>query len=132
VSAGDGESLRDLVLDRMRDRRGYALPLHEYMADLDAGFLDLFDESFCHTLGVSQEGGGALAVEYRELICACVAAVNGATTGTLKLHLARAFEHGLTEAQAAAGFQAMFLPGGGLATARGYQALMEMRDSQGE
>lgn len=117
------------IIQRILDRRGHTWPLHHLMAELDPGFLDLFDEAYCYTLGVEPEPGeGSLEVKYRELICACACVIAPAPIEVTIHHLERAFAAGLTERQAIEGFQALLVPSGGIALSNGVRALLHMRE----
>jgi alkylhydroperoxidase/carboxymuconolactone decarboxylase family protein YurZ len=120
----------EAILRRIQERRGHVLPLHRLMAELDPGFLDLFDEAYCHTLGVDPvPGEGSLDVRYRELICACACAIAPAPIEVTIHHLQRAFDAGLTEREAIEGFHALLVPSGGIAVSNGVRALLQMRES---
>ncbi|MGI5176014.1 carboxymuconolactone decarboxylase family protein [Dactylosporangium sp. CA-152071] len=123
----------DEVLRRIEQRRGAVLPVHNLMAELDPQFLDLFDEMYCHTLGVDPvPADGRLSASYRELICACACAVANAPVTTIARHLRRALDLGLTEQEAIDGFHALLIPCGGLAVAAGVRAMMLLRDQAAE
>jgi alkylhydroperoxidase/carboxymuconolactone decarboxylase family protein YurZ len=99
------------------------------MAELDPGFLDVFDEAYCYTLGFEPPPGeGSLDVRYRELICACACAMSPVPLEVTVHHLQRAFAAGLTERQAIEGFQALLIPAGGIAVSNGVRALMRVRE----
>jgi alkylhydroperoxidase/carboxymuconolactone decarboxylase family protein YurZ len=117
------------ILERIQAKRGHVWPLHHLMAELDPGFLDLFDESYRYTLGfdaIPREG--ALDVKYRELICACACTMEPVPIEVMVHHLKRAFEAGLTELEAIQGFQALLIPAGGVAVSNGVRALMRYRE----
>ena len=117
------------IIQRIQDRRGHTWPLHHLMAELDPGFLDIFDEAYCHTLGVDPEPGeGSLEVKYRELICACACVIAPAPIEVTIHHLERAFAAGLTEREAIEGFHALLIPSGGIALSNGARALLQMRE----
>jgi alkylhydroperoxidase/carboxymuconolactone decarboxylase family protein YurZ len=120
----------DEVIDRIRARRGgHTWPLHHLMAELDPGFLDVFDETYVRTLGIDPEPGpGSLEAKYRELICACACAMMPVPVEVTAHHLARAFELGLSEREAMAGFDALMIPGGGIAVSNGARALLYLRE----
>lgn len=117
------------VLGRIHKRRGHVWPLHRLMADVDPGFLDLFDKSYCYTLGFEPEvDDGSLDVKYRELICACACAMSPVPIEVTIHHLERAFASGLTEREAVQGFQSLLIPAGGIALSNGMRALLKMRE----
>jgi alkylhydroperoxidase/carboxymuconolactone decarboxylase family protein YurZ len=119
----------DAIIQRIQESRGHVWPLHHLMAELDPGFLDLFDQSYRHTLGFDTvPGEGSLAVRYRELICACACVIAPAPEEVTIHHLQRAFEAGLTEREAIEGFHALLIPSGGIALSNGVRALLRMRE----
>ena len=119
----------DAIIQRIQERRGHVWPLHRLMAELDPGFLDVFDEAYCYTLGFEPTPGeGSLDVRYRELICACACAMSPVPLEVTVHHLQRAFAAGLTERQAIEGFQALLIPAGGIAVSNGVRALMRVRE----
>jgi alkylhydroperoxidase/carboxymuconolactone decarboxylase family protein YurZ len=121
----------DEVIQRILDRRGHTWPLHYLMAELDPGFLDVFDEAYVRTLGVDpRPGPGSLDIKYRELICACACAMMPVPVEVTVHHLKRAFEHGLTEREAMEGFNALIIPAGGIAVSNGARALLAWRQEQ--
>jgi alkylhydroperoxidase/carboxymuconolactone decarboxylase family protein YurZ len=126
LSAAGGKILR-----RIRKRRGHVWPLHHLMAELDPGFLDLFDKAYCYTLGFEPvPSKDSLDVRYRELICACACAMMPVPEEVTIHHLQRAFAAGLTERQALEGFQALLIPAGGIALSNGVRALLKMRQER--
>lgn len=42
----------DEVLSRIQARREHVWPLHRVMAELDPGFLEIFDEAYVYSLGI--------------------------------------------------------------------------------
>jgi hypothetical protein len=42
---GTGPDPGDELIRRIEERRGHVWPLHRLMAELDPGFLDLFDQA---------------------------------------------------------------------------------------
>lgn len=146
------------IIQRILKLRGHAWPLHYLMAEIDPGFLDLFDESYRYTLGFGTENGessaagpatdvgteagriapgpgiqdASLPVRYRELICACACAIQPAPIEVTVHHLERAFSSGLTEREAMEGFQALLIPSGGIAVSNGARALLQHRANQDE
>jgi alkylhydroperoxidase/carboxymuconolactone decarboxylase family protein YurZ len=127
-SARDG----DAILRRIQDQRGHVWPLHRLMAELDPGFLDLFDKSYRHTLGFDPlPGDGSLDIKYRELVCACACAMAPAPEDVTVHHLQRAFDAGLSEREAIDGFHALLIPAGGVAVCNGVRALLRMREESG-
>jgi alkylhydroperoxidase/carboxymuconolactone decarboxylase family protein YurZ len=118
------------ILERIQQRRGHVWPLHRLMADVDPGFLDLFDQAYCYTLGFEPEPSAeSLDVKHRELICACACAMSPVPIEVTIHHLERAFAAGLTERQAVEGFQALLIPAGGIALSNGMRALLAMREA---
>ncbi|WP_162249868.1 MULTISPECIES: carboxymuconolactone decarboxylase family protein [unclassified Nocardioides] len=118
----------DAIIQRIQDRRGHVWPLHHLMAELDPGFLDIFDDAYCHTMGIDPAPGeDSLPVRYRELICACACAMMPVPIEVTTHHLERAFDHGLTEKEAAEGFHALLIPAGGIAVSNGARALLHLR-----
>jgi alkylhydroperoxidase/carboxymuconolactone decarboxylase family protein YurZ len=126
----DRERSGDEVLQRIRSRRGgHTWPLHHLMAELDPGFLDVFDESYVRTMGIDPPPGpGSLEAKYRELICACACAMMPVPVEVTAHHLVRAFELGLTEREAMEGFDALLIPAGGVAVSNGARALLHLRE----
>jgi alkylhydroperoxidase/carboxymuconolactone decarboxylase family protein YurZ len=121
------------VIARIEQRRGHVWPLHGLMAELDPGVLDLFDESYCYSLGFEPvPEPGALEARYRELICACACAMMPVPIEVTVHHLQRAFQAGLTEKQAIQGFEALLIPGGGIAVSNGVRSLMLARELAAE
>lgn len=119
----------EAILQRIRERRGHVWPLHELMAELDPSFLDVFDEAYCRTLGFEPAPEeGALAVKYRELICACACAMAPVPIEVTIHHLERAYKAGLTEREAIQGFHALLIPAGGIALSNGVRAMLKMRE----
>jgi alkylhydroperoxidase/carboxymuconolactone decarboxylase family protein YurZ len=99
------------------------------MAELDPGFLDLFDQAYCHTLGLEPAPTeGSLDIRYRELICACACAIAPAPIEVTIHHLQRAFDAGLTEREAIEGFHSLLIPSGGIAVCNGVRALLQIRE----
>jgi len=117
------------VLNRIRDRRGdHTWPIHHLMAELDPGFLDVFDEAYVRTMGIDPlPVVGALEAKYRELICACACAMMPVPVEVTAHHLERAFDLGLTEREAMEGFSSLIIPAGGIAVSNGARALMYLR-----
>lgn len=123
----------DEIIERILARRGSTWPLHHLMAELDPGFLDVFDEAYVRTLGVDpRPEPDSLAVKYRELICACACAMMPVPVEVTAHHLIRAFEHGLTEQEAMEGFNALLIPAGGIAVSNGVRALLHLRESRAD
>ncbi|SMF90062.1 Uncharacterized conserved protein YurZ, alkylhydroperoxidase/carboxymuconolactone decarboxylase family [Azospirillum oryzae] len=119
----------EAILQRIRERRGHVWPLHELMAELDPGFLDVFDEAYCRTLGFEPAPTeGSLDVKYRELICACACAMAPVPIEVTIHHLERAYKAGLTEREAIQGFHALLIPAGGIALSNGVRAMLKMRE----
>lgn len=117
------------ILQRIQERRAHVWPLHYLMAELDPGFLDIFDEAYVHTLGFDHEpSDGSLATKYRELICACACAMSPVPVEVTVHHLARAYEMGLTEKEAIEGFHALLIPAGGIALSNGLRAMLKIRE----
>jgi alkylhydroperoxidase/carboxymuconolactone decarboxylase family protein YurZ len=117
------------VIQRIQERRGHVWPLHQLMAELDPGFLDVFDEAYCYTLGVAPAPpSSSLEVRYRELVCACACAMMPVPIEVTAHHLERAYDNGLTEREALEGFQALLIPGGGIAVSNGVRAMMYVRE----
>lgn len=116
------------LLDRMTERRGGYLPLHEMMAELDPGFLDIFDQAYVKTMGIdpAPEAGG-LQVRYRELICACACAMMPVPIEVTMHHFRAAMDAGLTEKEAIEGVHALLVPAGGIAVSNGVRALIALR-----
>lgn len=126
-----GSADGDAIIARIQERRGHVWPLHRVMAELDPGFLDVFDQAYVYSLGVDPAPDeGMLATKYRELVCACACAIEPAPVEVTAHHLDRAFAHGLTEREAIEGFQALLIPSGGTAVSNGVRALMFLRQSR--
>lgn len=124
---------RQAILQRMVERRGSYLPLHEMMAELDPGFLELFDEIYCHTMGIDPApGANGLEVRYRELICACACAMMPVPIEVTMHHFRAAMQAGLTEKQAIEGVHALLIPAGGIAVSNGVRALIALRKEASE
>ncbi|NPD21482.1 carboxymuconolactone decarboxylase family protein [Alterinioella nitratireducens] len=118
------------ILERIAQRRGHVWPLHHLMAELDPGFLDIFDEAYIHTLGFGAETTpGSLQAKYRELICACACAMSPVPTEVTAHHLERAYALGLTEKEAMEGFHALLIPAGGIALSNGARAMLAVREA---
>jgi alkylhydroperoxidase/carboxymuconolactone decarboxylase family protein YurZ len=129
MAAEPTASSGDEILKRIQDKRGHVWPLHRLMAELDPGFLDLFDESYRYSLGFeAAPREGSLHVKYRELICACACCMEPVPIEVTVHHLSRAFDAGLTELEAIQGFQALLIPAGGIAVSNGVRALMQYRE----
>lgn len=119
------------ILERIAARRGHVWPLHHLMAELDPGFLDLFDQIYCQSLAIEPlPASEGLSVAQRELICACACAMMPVPVEVTAHHLERAFAHGLTERQAMEGFNALIIPAGGIAVSNGARALIHCRDKK--
>ncbi len=119
------------ILERIATRRGHVWPLHHLMAELDPGFLDMFDQIYCQSLAVDPAPEAeSLGIAQRELICACACAMMPVPVEVTAHHLERAFAHGLTERQAMEGFSALIIPAGGIAVSNGARALMYCRDKR--
>ncbi len=118
------------LIQRIRERRGgHTWPLHHLMAELDPDFLDVFDEAYVRSLAIDREPpADSLPAKYRELICACACAMMPVPVEVTAHHLVRAFELGLTEREAMAGFDALIIPAGGIAVSNGARALLYLRD----
>lgn len=117
------------ILQRIEERRGHVWPLHHLMAELDPGFLDIFDEAYVRTLGFEPEpGSGSLEPKYRELICACACAMSPVPVEVTAHHLERAYKTGLTEKEAIQGFHALLIPAGGIALSNGLRAMLKIRE----
>jgi alkylhydroperoxidase/carboxymuconolactone decarboxylase family protein YurZ len=118
------------IIARIMKRRGHTWPLHHLMAEIDPGFLDIFDQAYCHTLGFEPKpDGNALEAKYLELVCACACAMLPVPIEVTMHHLERAYAEGLTERQALEGFQALLIPAGGIAVSNGARAMLKVRES---
>lgn len=129
----DGQPDGQEILQRIQERRGHVWPLHRLMAELDPGFLDIFDKAYVHTLGFDPAPGpGSLEVKYRELICACACAMMPVPVEVTAHHLERAYAAGLSEREAMEGFHALLIPAGGIALSNGARAMMKVREITGD
>lgn len=119
----------DDVLAEMERVRGYVYPTHRYLAEVDPGFLEswnnLAGKALLHE-GTEANPDAELPVKYREIVVSAVLAYRGASTEGLVAHLRRAISHGATKREILDAFEACAIPGGAPTFLAGVRALMEL------
>lgn len=88
----------EALLSDIKQRRGYVLPLHRFLAESDTDFLATYDRFF--TLAMDDHNG--LTPQVRELVLLAIDLCLGINPEVAGTHAKRAVEHGATEAQALA------------------------------
>ena len=122
------------LLEDMHRRRGYVHPVHPFLAEVDPGFLRVYD-GFVRTALLHEddpERPAELGVALRELVVSAVLAYRASSPVAIGRHLKRAFEHGATEKQALEAFEAAMVPGGAPTFLRGAEALLLLRQEASE
>ncbi len=82
-------------MERIRQTRGYVLPMHEVLADDDPDFLDSYDAFY--TAAMREDD--SLPRKIKELIFVGVTIALGSPERVVAGHMQRALEHGGTEAE---------------------------------
>ena len=83
------------ILEDIKARRGYVLPLHRFMAGSDPDFLETYDRFF--TLATDNHNG--LTPDLKELVLLAIDLCLGINPEIAGKHAQRAVEYGATEKQ---------------------------------
>lgn len=87
------------VLETIREKRGYVLPMHEVLADLDPDFLEAYDSLYTATM---DDNASPLSRKTRELILIAADMCLGSPPDVIKGHVNRAREFGASWEECAA------------------------------
>lgn len=83
------------LLEEIRERRGYVLPSHRFLASSDPDFLEAYDEIF--TLATGEHSG--LSPDVKELVLLAIDLALGINPDIAGKHAQRAVEYGASAQQ---------------------------------
>jgi AhpD family alkylhydroperoxidase len=116
------------LIERMKSARGYVYPAHQYIAEADPDFLEVYNNLAGAALlhEGHDDGTHALPAKYREMVVCAVLAYRGSVEG-VATHAKRAIALGATEQELFEAFQATMIPGGAPTFLAGVRALMSLK-----
>lgn len=118
------------LLQRIRQMRGYVLPMHEVLARDDPVFLEGYEALY----GAAMRQDSPLPRKVRELIFVGVTIALGSPERVVAGHIRRALEHGASEAEVLSAVELTTLSFAARALAAGavpYQQVVAERRTQG-
>lgn len=117
------------LIEQTRAVRGYINPGHEYLAEADPEFLELYNRLAAGALKHAEleSDESRLPARYRELIACAILAYRGISEESIAGHLKRAMRLGATEEECVGAFEACVVPGGAPTMLHGMRVLAGIR-----
>ncbi len=106
------------LINRIREKRGYIYPGHEFLARTDPDFLESYNGLYENCLGKSS----LLSIKVKEFIAITLLAQEG-YDAAVESHMKRAMQNGATPEEIVEALEAATLPGGAPILMRGLDIL---------